>query len=88
LDVATSNSDATRPRAILLLYVGEPSAPDGIHWSSHRALELAYKLGERAIAVWAIPFRPGGVGYLGELTRRTGGQVIPLDQLDKRFGAL
>jgi hypothetical protein len=38
--------------------------------------------------VWAIPFRPEEVGYLDELTRRSGGRVIPLDQLDTRFGAL
>jgi hypothetical protein len=88
LDVAASNAEATRPRAILLLYLGKPSAPDGIHWSSLRALERADELGERGIAVWAIPFRPEEVGYLDELTRRSGGRVIPLDQLDTRFGAL
>ena len=87
LDVAASNIDATRPRAILLLYVGKPSAPDGIHWSSRRALERADELGERGIAVWAIPFRPEEVGSLDELTRRSGGRVIPLDQLDTWFGA-
>jgi Mg-chelatase subunit ChlD len=71
-----------------LFYLGEPSAPDGIHWSSRRALERADELGERGIAVWGIPIRPGEVGYLNELTRRSGGRVIPLDQLDTRFGAL
>jgi hypothetical protein len=89
LDVAAaSNVEARRPREILLLYIGEPSAPDGIYWSSRRALECAADLGERGIAVWGIPIRPGEVGYLDELTRRSGGQVIPLDQLDRRFGAL
>jgi hypothetical protein len=88
LDVAASNAAAPRERAILLLCLGEPSAPDGIHWSSSRALERADELGERGIAVWAIPIRPGEVSYLDELTRRSGGRVIPLDQLDTRFGAL
>jgi hypothetical protein len=88
LDVAASKADATRPRAILLLFVGEPSAPDGIHWSSRRALEQADELGERGIAVWAIPLRPGELGYLDELTRRSGGKVITLGELDTRFGAL
>jgi hypothetical protein len=88
LDVAAANAEARRTRAILLLYLGEPSAPDGIHWSSSRALECADELGERGIAVWAIPFRPGEVDYLNELTRRSGGRVIPLDQLDTSFGAL
>jgi hypothetical protein len=87
LDQAAANGERVRPRAILLLYVGESSAPDGIHWSSRRALERADELGERGIAVWAIPFRPGELGYLDELTRRSGGRVIPLDQLDAQFGA-
>jgi hypothetical protein len=87
LDQAASNAERVRPRAILLFYVGEPSAPDGIHWSSRRALERAEELGERGIAVWAIPFRPGGADYLDDLTRRSGGGVIPLDQLDAQFGA-
>jgi hypothetical protein len=88
LDVAASNEGARRPRAILLLYLGEPSASDGIHWASRRALQRADELGERGIAVWAIPFRPDEVGYADELTRRSGGRVIPLDQLDRWFGAL
>jgi len=87
LDVAASNIESRRPRAILLLYLGEPSAPDGIHWSSRRALERADELGERGIAVWGIPLGPGEIDYLDELTRRSGGRVIPVDQLDASFGA-
>jgi hypothetical protein len=88
LDVAASEYGAGRPRAVLLLYLGEPSAPDGIHWSSRRALERAVELGERGIAVWGIPIRPGDVGFLDDLTRSTGGRVITIDQLDTRFGEL
>ena len=87
LDDATPGAEPARPRAILLLSLGLPSAPDGIHWSSRRALERAAELGERGIAVWAIPFGPADIGYLDELTRRSGGRVVPLDQLDARFGA-
>jgi len=88
LDAAASNVEARRPRAIILLYIGEPSAPDGIHWSSSAALERADELGERGIAVWGIPLRPGVSRFLDELTRRSGGQVIPLDQLDGSLGTL
>ena len=85
LDDAAPNVEPAGPRAILLLYLGQPSAPDGIHWSSRQALARAAKLGERGIAVWAIPLRPGDVVYLDELTRRSGGRVVRLDQLDTVF---
>ncbi len=87
LDEAAPDLEPARPRAILLLSLGRPSAPDGIHWSSRRALELAGELGERGIAVWAVPFGIADFAYLDELTRGTGGSVVPLDQLEAQFGA-
>jgi hypothetical protein len=88
LDVAPANADGKRSRVILLLFLGEPSAPDGIGWSSREALARADEYGERGISVWVIPFLPGKDRFLNELTRRSGGRVIPLDQLDTQFGAL
>jgi hypothetical protein len=76
-----------RARTILLLSLGEPSAPDGIYWSSRRAAQLGADLGERDIAVWAVPFGTTNVGYLHELTRRSGGNVVSLEQLDAIFAA-
>lgn len=73
-----------RPRAILLLSFGEPSAPDGIHFATKRAVELAADLGRRGIAVHAIPCRTE-LAYLHELARANGGSVVPLDQLDTFF---
>ena len=75
-----------RPRAILLLSLGQPSAPDGIYWSSRRAVGFARQLGERGIAVWAVPFGTADTAFLDELTRRGGGSVVPLEELDAWFG--
>jgi Mg-chelatase subunit ChlD len=86
LDAEATQIQPIRPRAILLLYLGQPSAPDGIHFSSRRAVERAAALGERGISIWAIPLRPGDIAYLDELTSRSGGGVIGLNQLDARFG--
>ncbi|MEE8475048.1 MAG: hypothetical protein V3T01_06850 [Myxococcota bacterium] len=80
--------EPTRPRAILLLSLGEPSAPDGLHWSSRRAIALAGSLGERGIGVWAIPFGALNLAYLQELTGSSGGAVVPLAQLDAVFAVV
>ena len=88
LDEAVTHFEPVRPRALLLLYLGQPSAPDGKYWSSQRALERAAELGKRGIAVWGIPIGPGKFDFLDELTRRSGGGVIPLDQLDARFAPI
>lgn len=85
LDQAVTHLEPPRPQAILLLSLGQPSAPDGVHWSSQRALKRATELGKRGIAVWAIALRPQDIGYLEELTRRGNGGVISLGQLDSRF---
>jgi hypothetical protein len=82
-----SASAAARPRVILLLTVGGPSAPDGLHWASRRAVEVAHGLGERDIEIWAIPLGDTDVGYLRELTESSGGAVVPVDQLDSVFAA-
>ena len=87
LDEAAADVEPARPRAILLLALGQPSAPDGIHWSSQRALALSSELDNKDIAVWAIPFGTADVAFLDELTRG-GGRVVPLGELDAQFGAL
>ena len=84
LDEASPHEPA-RPRTILLLSPGKPSAPDGIFWSSRRAAKFGDELGEREIAVWAVPFGSASVAYLDELTRNSGGGVMSLDQLDAVF---
>jgi hypothetical protein len=86
LDDATPGTEPARPRTILLLSLGRPSAPDGVHWSSRRAIEHARELGERGIALWAIPFGRADTSFLHELTRSSGGNVVPLDRLDPQFG--
>jgi hypothetical protein len=83
-----SKSAPTRPRAILLLTVGGPTAPDGLHWASRRAIETARGLGERDIEIWAIPLGDTDVHYLRELTESSGGGVVALDQLDSLFAAI
>jgi len=80
--------EPTRPRAILLLSLGEPSAPDGLHWSSRRAIAVAGSLGERGIGVWAIPLGALNLAYLDELTGSSGGAVVPLAQLDAVFAVV
>lgn len=84
LDSASPQAPA-RARTILLLSLGEPSAPDGIYWSSRRAAQLGADLEERGIQVWAVPFGTTNVGYLHELTRSSGGKVVSLEQLDAMF---
>ncbi len=76
-----------RERAIVLLSLGEPSAPYGVGWSSREAARFAATLGERGIALWAVPFANANLDYLHELTRGTGGRVAPLEDLDALFGA-
>jgi hypothetical protein len=87
LDDATPGSEPSRPRVILLLSLGEPSAPSGVGWSSQSAVEYAGELDDRNIALWAIPLRSSDTAFLSELTRGSAGNVVPLDQLDAQFGA-
>jgi len=84
---ATSGSEPARPRAILLLSLGRPSAPDGLHWSSLRAVEYAVELAEQGIELWAIPFGSADTKFLKELTGSGGGNVVPIDRLDDQFSA-
>jgi hypothetical protein len=87
LDDATPGTEPARPRAILLLSLGAPSAPDGLYWSSREAVEHSGELAERGIALWAIPFNTADPTFLTELTRGSGGNVLLLDRLDAQFGA-
>lgn len=87
LEDATHETEPDRPRVILLLSLGLPSAPDGLYWSSRRAVEYAGELAERGIVLWAIPFGNADTKFLKELTRSSGGNVVPLDRLDVQFGA-
>jgi hypothetical protein len=79
-------TEPERPRVILLLSAGEPSAPDGIHWSTQRAIGFVDELVDRRITLWAIPFGFADVAYLPDLTRPTGGDVLALEELDALFG--
>ena len=87
LDEATPGTEPARQRAILLLSLGVPSAPNGVYWSSKEAAEHAGTFAERGIALWAIPFNTADPAFLTELTGVTGGKVLPLDRLDAQFGA-
>jgi len=87
LDDATPGTEPARQRAILLLSLGVPSAPNGVYWSSKQAAEHAGTFAERGIAVWAIPFNTADPAFLTELTGASGGKVLPLDRLDAQFGA-
>jgi hypothetical protein len=87
LDDATPGTEPARQRAILLLSLGVPSAPNGVYWSSKQAAEHAGTFAERGIAVWAIPFNTADPAFLAELTGASGGKVLPLDRLDAQFGA-
>jgi hypothetical protein len=87
LDDATPGTEPARPRAILLLSLGAPSAPDGIYWSSREAVEHSGEFAERGIALWVIPFNTADPTFLTELTRGSGGNVLPLDRLDAQLGA-
>jgi hypothetical protein len=87
LDDATTASEPARQRAILLLSLGVPSAPNGLYWSSKQATEHAGTFAERGIAVWAIPFNTADPAFLTELTRASGGKVLSLDRLHTQFGA-
>jgi hypothetical protein len=85
LEEATPGSEPARPRVILLLSLGAPSAPSGVYWSSRMAVDKAGELGERGISVWAIPFGDADTAFLSELTSVSGGSVLPLDRLDTQF---
>jgi Mg-chelatase subunit ChlD len=78
--------ETKRRRAILLLSLGEPSAPHGVYWSSREAVNYAHELGRRGISIWAVPFALANVEYLNELTRSTGGRVVDLEELNAFFG--
>jgi len=84
---ATPDSEPPRQRAIILLSLGEPSAPSGVGWSSKRAVEYAGELSERGITLWAIPLRRYDMPFLSELTQGSGGKLLPLEQLHTQFGA-
>jgi hypothetical protein len=77
----------TRPRVILLLSLGRPSAPNGLYWSSKEALEYARELALQDIELWAIPLGDVDREFLAELTQSGGGGVLRLDQLDAQFAA-
>jgi hypothetical protein len=92
LEVSTRALDETQDaapiesRAILLFSAGEPNVSGGLHSSSERAIESSLRLAERGIEVWAIPFGIANVSFLERLTRPTGGDVVPLEELDAVFG--
>jgi len=84
---AAADPETERPRAILLLSLGRPSAPDGIHWASQRALKTARQLGAQGTQIWAIPFGGADMRFLTQLTEGTGGRVVPLEQLAQLLAA-
>jgi hypothetical protein len=87
LDDATPDTEPARPRVIVLLSLGAPSAPDGIFWSSREAIVHSGEFAQRGIALWAIPLNTADPTFLAALTRGSGGNVLPLDRLDAQFGA-
>jgi hypothetical protein len=87
LDDAALDGEPARPRVILLLSHGAPAAPAGVGWSTGEAVESAEGLAARGIEIWAVPLRGTGTGFLSDLTRGSGGEVVPLHRLDAQFGA-
>jgi hypothetical protein len=85
LDEATLHGEPARPRALLLLSFGKPSAPTGVGWSADQGVGQARLLGKRGIPVWAVALRSMDMAFLEELVRGNGGEVVPLDQLDAQF---
>jgi len=73
---------AARPRAILLFSDGRPTAPDGEHWASKRAIEAAGELGERGVAVFTASFgEDSDPEYLGRLANASGGSLLSPEDL-------
>ncbi len=74
--------EALRPRAILLLSDGRPTAPDGPHWATKRALEGARELSERGVAVFTASFgEEPDPEYLGRLASASGGSLLSPEDL-------
>ncbi len=73
---------ASRPRAIVLFSDGKPTAPDGEHWASRRALRVAGELGARGIAVFTVSLgEDSDPAYLGQLASASGGSLVSLEDL-------
>jgi hypothetical protein len=87
LDAASPDSEPARSRAIVLLSLGEPSAPNGVGWSARSSVVSAGDLQERGVTLWVVPLRRADTPFLSELASESGGQLLPLDQLDAQFSA-
>lgn len=82
LESAAAPDRKIPPRAIVLFTDGRPTAPDGRHWASLRAIERAQELASRGIAVFAVPIgEDSDPAYLAQLAIRSGGSVIAFDDL-------
>ena len=82
LDAAAAQGGASPPRAIVLFTDGRPTAPDGRHWASERALERARELASRGIAILAVPVgETSEPAYLAALASASGGSLLSLEDL-------
>jgi hypothetical protein len=79
---ATPSSGEGRRRAVVLFSDGKPSAPDGEHWASRRALEVARELGAAGVAVFTVAFgEDSDPRYLAELASASGGSLLSPEDL-------
>jgi len=69
-------------RSIVLFTDGRPTAPDGRHWASKRALVRARELATRGIAVFTVPIgEHTEPDFLAELASASGGSLLTLEDL-------
>jgi hypothetical protein len=79
---ATPRAGEGRRRAVVLFSDGKPSAPDGEHWASRRALEVAHELGAGGVAVFTVAFgEEPDPRYLAELANAAGGSLLSPEDL-------
>lgn len=82
LDAAAAPDRKAPPRAIVLFTDGRPTAPDGRHWASERALERARELATRGVAIFAVPVgEQAEPEYLAQLASASGGSLLALEDL-------
>jgi hypothetical protein len=82
LDRAAASDRKPVARSIVLFTDGRPTAPDGRHWASKRALARARELATRGIAVFTVPIgEHTDPDFLAELASASGGSLLTLEDL-------